>query len=79
MKRNDSIIPKKYDLARFKGSLTERTFYGVFKLSCLPIRKILSVLSCSNRRSFRREQGGVENLSDLFHCLLPFESNLTIK
>jgi len=26
VKRNDSIIPKKYDLARFKGKLTERTF-----------------------------------------------------
>ena len=30
MKRNDSIIPKKYDLARFKGKLTERTFYERF-------------------------------------------------
>ena len=57
MKRNDSIIPKKYDLARFKGRLTERTFYVVSPLSGLPIRKILSVLSGSSGRSFQRGLG----------------------
>ena len=39
VKRNDSIIPKKYDLARFNGRVTERTFYGVSTLSGLPLRK----------------------------------------
>ena len=60
MKRNDSIIPKKSDLARFKGKLTERTFYRVPTLSGLPLRKTFSGLPSSNGIVFRRGRGGGE-------------------
>ena len=52
MKRNDSILTKKSDLARFKERVTERTFYGESTLSGLPLRKTFSGLTVSRERSF---------------------------